>query len=342
MKSKVIPKTKLMQFLKELSVDYNVFVPIKHESSYRFEIFNKQVVNFEDYSNTRIPPKEILFPQTETLFSYDDLPKVFRIEDDTAESDQQITFGVRNCDARSFNILDTFFSSGDYTDPYYFSRRNRTTIVGLACNTPSSSCFCTSVGGDPFSTDGFDARLVELGEKYIFEAVTPRGEEILEKMGKYADPSEEDLKTIMQLAVEKRAFNVNLELAHIEQILDDLYENPMWDEGSRKCLGCGSCSYVCPTCHCFDVNDEKEGSGGRRVRFWDSCQFPLFTLHGSGHNPRISGKERIRQRIFHKFNYYLKNYNLIGCVGCGRCIRACPMNHDVRETLQVVMNKQGA
>jgi ferredoxin len=115
--------------------------------------------------------------------------------------------------------------------------------------------------------------------------------------------------------------------------LSSSFDDPAWQSLHEKCLGCATCAFVCPTCHCFDIQDENKCGKGRRVRLWDSCQLCLFTLHTSGHNPRPSGKERLRQRVMHKFNYFKTNNGQIACVGCGRCIRECPVNMDIRQII---------
>ncbi|MHA1146279.1 MAG: 4Fe-4S dicluster domain-containing protein [Candidatus Helarchaeota archaeon] len=341
MDARMISKNKLNTLLKEFSKDYTVHVPQMMESFTEFKEFQEPFIGFSNYSNTRIPPKSILFPQKETLFRFKNEANEMIIEENAEGSSEQIIFGIRSCDARSFRILDTFFSSGDYRDTYYFQKRDKTTIVGLACQYPLTTCFCTVVGGDPFSKEGLDALLVELEDKFFFEPITERGKKLLRYMTEFDVPSENDMEKIEMMSSDsKEIITFNADLDGIEKKLDNLFDSEIWVDHGMKCLGCGSCSYLCPTCHCFDVQDEKENNGGVRIRFWDSCQFPLFTLHGSGHNPRITGKERSRQRIFHKFNYYLKNYNLIGCVGCGRCIQVCPVNNDLRETLATICKNE--
>jgi sulfhydrogenase subunit beta (sulfur reductase) len=121
--------------------------------------------------------------------------------------------------------------------------------------------------------------------------------------------------------------------------MDQMIESPFWNRVHEKCIGCGACTFLCPTCHCFDISDEAQGKSGRRVRSWDSCLFPLYSLETSGHNPRPSGRERTRQRLMHKFNYFPKNFKKVACVGCGRCILYCPVNFDIRQALKEINAK---
>ena len=120
---------------------------------------------------------------------------------------------------------------------------------------------------------------------------------------------------------------------NIEKILDQIFENKFWEEIAKRCLGCGICTYLCPTCHCFDIQDEKKGKHGARIRVWDSCMYSEYTKQASGYNPRLYQMNRFRNRVYHKFNYFPKNSQVFGCVGCGRCIIECPVNIDIIETI---------
>ena len=200
-----------------------------------------------------------------------------------------------------------------------------------------SSCFCTSVGGGPGDGSGADVLAVRLEADLLLTAQTPRGEELLS--------SAADLLTdATPAAVKEAAEQIHaageqiapVQVSGSAQRLRDAYGSPLWETASQKCLGCGTCSFLCPTCHCFDMADEVRGGAGRRIRTWDCCAYPLFTLHASGHNPRPTPKERWRQRIMHKFRYAVENFDLLFCVGCGRCIRYCPVSMDLRTVLKEV------
>ena len=129
-----------------------------------------------------------------------------------------------------------------------------------------------------------------------------------------------------------------METGALKKSLDNLFEDPLWNKLAEKCLGCGICTYLCPACHCFDILDEEAGPDGKRIRIWDSCQFPLFTLQTSGFNPRPKVKERFRQRIMHKFSYLVDEHGVFGCSGCGRCVTACPVNLDIRQALNDILD----
>jgi ferredoxin len=251
-----------------------------------------------------------------------------------------VLFGVRPCAGRSLTLLDKLFDSDDYRDPSYVERRANTTVVALACTEPLSTCFCTSAGGDPFSTDGLDALACDLGDdRFLVRTLSGKGEALFGSVGEAAGDS--DVAKIDELADNARSgMGEPVPVADVVgKLTGDLlaaFESDVWDGFHEKCLGCTACAFLCPTCHCFNISDESTLSGGKRIRTWDCCMLPLFTKHVSGHNPRASTRERMRQRIMHKFLYYVKNFGEAACVGCGRCVRACPVNNDLRAALRTI------
>jgi ferredoxin len=169
----------------------------------------------------------------------------------------------------------------------------------------------------------------------LLRAQTAKGESLLAGVADLlADATPEAVKD-----AEERIETAKEQIAHVRaedtaRRLSEAYKSPVWDVVSQKCLGCGTCSFLCPTCHCFDVTDDVRRGAGRRVRTWDCCAYPLFTLHASGHNPRPAPRERWRQRIMHKFRYAVENFDAVFCVGCGRCVRNCPVSLDLRTVLK--------
>ncbi len=339
MKWKVIKKSELSVLIGELTKEYEVFAPVKERSIVSFERLSSENQACLDFRNTKKPPKDVFFPQTETLFTYRIGEKDVEIVEAYGIRGKKVLLGVRPCDARSFVLLDKFFSSGEHKDVYYLGKRKNTTIFGLACNHPRSTCFCTSLGGSPFDKEGVDLLLQEMNDKYLIEPVTEKGEELVKKFPWLKDAEKSDIERAKKLSKDaEEAVKSKVFVEDVSEKLDGMFDDPLWDQIYQKCLGCGVCTFLCPTCCCFDILEE-EGNGARRVKIWDSCQFSCFTLQGSGHNPRPSGKERIRQRIMHKFNYHLKNYGENFCVGCGRCVQECPVNLDVREVIGAVSTR---
>ena len=357
-KFKIIKKKDVLNFLDSLAKEYNILVPMEKNSDIRFSEFNSGQCVPWDYRNTKISPKEIFFPQAETLFSFEAgasapsnrgmaFTSVNEPKGSTLRTMNYLIFGTRPCDARAFSLLDKLFGGDDFQDPYYLEKRKQATVVSLACNKPQITCFCTSLKGKPDNEEGSDIILYDLEENILARPITKRGGEFIENLNswfKEAKKSDvEKRNKLMDSSLKKIRSVVNLQ--NIKEKLDEAFDISFWNEIHQKCLGCGICTYLCPTCHCFDITDEIDSgvgdsalSKGKRIRCWDSCMFPLFTLHASGHNPRPAYKERMRQRIMHKFNYCPENFNEIFCVGCGRCIRNCPVNLDLKEVLVLLMS----
>lgn len=331
----IISKNAVAELLDKLISQYQVFAPVKEGS---YSLF-KQLKSGADADftgkNTKIPPKGILFPQSEKLFSYSTTQEGAKLEE-CIDNQKKVIFGLRPCDAKSLTLLDNVFKNDKYEDPYYLTRRENTILVGIGCNDPQSTCFCTSLGGSPFDTKGLDVLLVDIGDKYLVEVISEKGKGLIEAA--VASDADKEMATKVK---ENALVSCTVNLDGLKEKLDNGFDSPVWDIIYQKCVGCGSCTYSCPTCHCFDIVDEAVDCDGCRIRNWDSCMYPLFTLHGSGHNPRTSGKERMRQRLMHKFKYFVDNFDAFACVGCGRCINNCPVNLDIRQMLADIQSCDG-
>ena len=248
-----------------------------------------------------------------------------------------IVFGIRPCDARSFTLLDPVFE-GDVPDPYYLARRSKAALVGIACTAPFVNCFCTSIGGNPFGREGLDLLFIDSDDSFTVEVITERGKDITGKTASLLSPAAPEESNALNNSRRKPRTKLTgiLILTGLPEKLASHFEHPLWKEFALKCIGCGICTYSCPTCYCFDMQDETTPKQGRRVRTWDSCMFAEYTLHASGHNPRATRTERFRNRIYHKFKFNLDNFGAYSCVGCGRCISLCPVNIDLIDYLSRV------
>ena len=316
---------------------YRVFGPVKAKTDHEFKVLDKGEMPDFNCQNTRMSPKSIIYPQSQIMLTYsldesrDDCRIMKEVENVTAP---QLVLGIRPCDALSFPIVRRNFDSPEYQDTYWIKAYEATTFVGLACNAACSTCFCTSAGSGPFDETGLDILLMQDGDALYAKILTPKGEALAASMG-WSKPAEPDaagkldaLKTKAEASITASVSTDKLK----DKILLELYGAPFWEEEAFSCINCGTCTYVCPTCWCFDVQDETHGLSGVRMRNWDSCMSPLFTIHASGHNPRTQKYERVRQRFMHKLKYYVDKYDKgIQCVGCGRCIRMCPVNIDIRR-----------
>ena len=338
MEKRLIKKEMLSDAIRRISEEMPVYAPVREDGDVLFRVLEEGMEPLMDYSNSKNAPKNIFFPHTEVMMKYTRTDRGMEISGGGEEAKEAVLFGVRPCDALSFILLDMVFDQKEYRDPYYIDKREKTIIISLACvHPPYTTCFCTSVGGSPISSEGADVLLTDIGKNYLVEFITDKGEKLLEKFGDLpkADRGVETLKEEICERAEKE-IKSHIPAREIKPILDDNFEHPFWDTIHQRCLACGTCTYLCPTCHCFDISDEVKGDGGRRIRSWDSCMYWLFTHEASGHNPRPSQKERWRQRVMHKFKYYVDNFQAISCVGCGRCVRYCPVNIDIRKIVEDV------
>jgi ferredoxin len=269
-------------------------------------------------------PKEFVFEKTEKLYSYRIEGSSIELSNDAEPAPERLLVAVRPCDAAAFPILDHVFN-WDCADEFYNRRRKATTIVALACSTHDADCFCTSVGLGPASEKGADALLVPIGDgNFEVRTLTEKGAALFS--GK---TSESAAKPAAYAGPE-----VRFDAGAVRDFCEKNFEHPLWAEQALACLGCGACASTCPTCHCFDIVDEHRA----RVRNWDSCQFAMFTLHASGHNPRPGQASRQRQRILHKFSMYPAKFGEILCTGCGNCARNCPAGIGVLPVVTAIEN----
>ncbi len=334
MSEKVLQKANWSSFVQALADARELWFPVKDGPIYKFAPYSGDVdAGLEEYAYSSVPPKAVVLPQTETMFLYQVGDKETSLPE---EKKEKVVLGARPCDARAMDIVDRVFQ-WDEDDPYYLENRNKTAVIGLACNEPFVNCFCTSLDGSPGSTQGLDVLMVDLGDKYYLRSVTDKGSRILgDAESALEDASGEGSQAEEIIKEAEGKIKRSIDTEGIREKLEEGWEAPLWDEVSRACLGCGACTFLCPTCHCFDIQDEVEGFDGRRCRMWDSCMFGEYTLHTSGHNPRPSRKERTRNRISHKYRYYVEKFDKIACVGCGRCITSCPVNIDILDILSRV------
>lgn len=332
----MIGKKALPGLIGEISAKSPVYAPVKEDDLVLFRALKKGEEPLIDCGNSRNAPKQFFFPPREEIMKYTRVGGRDMAFAGTEEAGEEVVlFGVRPCDARSFVLLDMLFDQENYRDRHYIDRRQKTTVITLACaHPPYTTCFCTSVGGNPTSGEGADILLTDIGASYLAEFITPKGERLLSRFAELPMGDEAALSMKNEIAASAAGEIKSAPPAKdIKPILDRIFEHPFWETIHGKCLKCGTCTYLCPTCHCFDISDETKGEGGVRIRTWDSCMYPLFTLTSSGHNPRPSQKERWRQRVMHKFRYYVDNFGVISCVGCGRCVMLCPVNIDIRKII---------
>jgi ferredoxin len=280
-----------------------------------------------DHVQTVSSAKSLVFPRVEAILGYRSAGRDVELLDPEPSVRPTVVFGIRPCEARAFRALDMVFN-WDTRDRFFDARRQALTLVSIACTQADEACFCTSTGGAPDDPQGSDVLLrAVVGDGYAAEAVTAKGEALLALAGAPVPlPPGAQVAAAAEVAT---AFDAT----RLAGALDRQFESAAWAEQSLRCLGCGACAFVCPTCACFDLQDEAAPGGGRRLRCWDSCGLRQFTLHASGHNPREHQSQRWRQRVCHKFLYFPDRFGMAGCVGCGKCTRACPVDMGLKEHL---------
>lgn len=297
----------------------------------------QKIVSFEEIEFkeliTRNSAKEFIFLRYEALLGYTLKKNEVLLEENEEFAKPQIIFGIRPCDAAAFTIIDNVFNDGNYHDEFYLKRREAAAIISISCTFCDNACFCTAVGLSPGGTEGSDILLTPFSnDNYLVEVITEKGEKIINASPELFTESEADKGALIQPAVDKQDKKFDIE--KITRWLEENFEHSYWKTASLQCIGCGICTFVCPTCHCFDIQDEGSLKNGIRFRNWDGCQFKSFTLHSSSHNPRPLQYHRYRQRIMHKYNYFKKQFNKILCTGCGRCVRHCPVDLSIICILQ--------
>ncbi|MBN2521538.1 MAG: 4Fe-4S dicluster domain-containing protein [Bacteroidales bacterium] len=327
---KLLTKSSLGQLVQKLNQDgKHVYAPVRKNEIVNFEKISALNEMDNDYIVTVESAKSIVFPRVETLFKIETSKDIVTLKDrDLSKIPEVVLLGGRPCDAAGFGVLSDIFKD-DYKDTIFEERLNKTTLITISCTKSDYNCFCASVGINPGGTEGSDILLTPVNEKeYYVEVITEKGKIIIEKYpGLFESPKDiEKEKFIADVPV---AFDINI----IKGKLFSRFDDDIWIEQSLRCIGCGTCAFVCPTCGCFDIQDDYDGHTGKRKRSWDSCGFDLFTLHSSGHNPRSVQSQRWRQRVLHKFEYMPQQFSLLGCVGCGRCSRACSANMNLKEHL---------
>ncbi len=334
---KKIKLTSLNELFAALAESAKVYLPVDDgKGSASFEQWTEGAKLSTAY-NTNRSAKDFFFPQTENLVDFKVDGKKIEVIDSREPAEDFIVFGVRACDVRSFEILDSVYLS-EPVDSYYKTRREHGTVISLACSAPDETCFCSAFGIDATAPAG-DARAYISGDHLYIEALTEKGEKAVNALGKLAadcDASEVE-SAVAEASAKLAALPLaNLKPADFTQKQLATFNSPEWAELSASCLGCGTCTFVCPTCQCYDIKDFNTGHGIKRFRCWDSCMYSDFTMMAHG-TPRNTQLEKFRQRFMHKLVYYpMNNGGTYGCVGCGRCLKKCPISMNIVKVMKKI------
>ena len=327
---KKIAISQLNELFTAISAQKMLYIPADDGASQaKFTVW-QEGITLSDKLNTVRSAKDLFFPQVENLVNFKvDGTKIEIVENRDA-ADPFVVFGVRACDAASFDILDRVFLS-DPVDTFYQTRRENGVVITLACSRPAETCFCGVFGIDATNPAG-DITCWMDSENLYWRANTEKGEALTASLTMLTD-SDDAAVTAQQEATRKILDKLPLNKLDLSAFKDekllDVFNSPKWAELSESCLGCGTCTFVCPTCQCYDVQDFDNGREVRRFRCWDSCMYSDFTMMAHGTN-RPTQKERFRQRFMHKLVYFPNNNEgIFGCVGCGRCLQKCPIHMNI-------------
>ena len=337
---KKIAISKLNDLFSAISAQKKLYIPADDGANQaKFTLFGEGVT-LTDKLNTVRSAKDLFFPQVENLVNFKVEGTKIDIVENRDAADPFVVFGVRACDCASFDILDRVFLS-DPVDTFYQTRRENGVVITLACSRPAETCFCGVFGIDAANPAG-DITCWMDGENLYWRANTAKGEELTASLN--LTDCDDAAVTAQQEATRKILAKLPLNGLDLSDFKDekllDVFNSPKWAELSESCLGCGTCTFVCPTCQCYDVQDFDNGREVRRFRCWDSCMYSDFTMMAHGTN-RPTQKERFRQRFMHKLVYFPNNNDgIFGCVGCGRCLQKCPIHMNIVKVAKALKEEK--
>jgi ferredoxin len=277
-----------------------------------------------EYTQSELPPKKFLLPPREVLFNFNTKTMEMQAQVDTQPT---VILGVHTCDMHAIQLLDKVNNTG-YTDQHYKARRDQIYLVSLECQKPCTpNAFCKSTGTLTVP-DQFDLHLTDMGDVYAIEVGSEKGESLLDGFNSVWEGNDADhtrLNDVMAAKWSAFEYRLEFDITELPELLGASQKSQLWDELGERCLACGMCTKVCPTCYCFDVTDEiaLNLEDGQRVRMWDSCQIEKFAIVAGGHNFRSERAKRQRHRFMRKGKYQFEAFGEMGCVGCGRCADAC-------------------
>lgn len=334
-----IAKSKLPELLKAIAAQQELFLPVNNNGQVNFAAWFEGCNADIDTLKTVKSPKDMFFPQSETLYTVKKEQHKLSVEPQALADQNFVAFGMKACDIQGIKVLDKVFLA-EPVDTFYRARREHGTIVALACHEPEESCFCKVFGVDCAEPDA-DVVMWNANDTLYWKAVTDKGTALTEALSdvlenadaadeKAVETEQENIRAI----VEKLPYtNLSLE-GWNGNVTEEKFNSPVWEKLYKPCLACGTCTFVCPTCQCYDIKDYDTGHGIQRYRCWDSCMYSDFTMMAHGNN-RTSQMQRFRQRFMHKLVYFpANNDGMYSCVGCGRCVEKCPSSLNIVKVIK--------
>lgn len=341
-----IAKENLPALFRMIAADRELYLPVQISGQTNFAAWTEDAQVDLDTLKTVKSPKDVFFPQSENLYTVKKEGKKLFVEPESLKEQDFVVFGMKACDIRGIEVLDKVFLA-DPVDTFYAARRDHGTIVALACHEPEETCFCKVFGVD-CAEPAADVAVWAVEGTFCWKALTEKGEtltKVVESLLEDADAADEQNveaeKTAIRSIIEKLPYsNLSLE-GWNKDALTEKFDSPVWEELYKPCLACGTCTFVCPTCQCYDIKDYDTGHGVQRYRCWDSCMYSDFTMMAHGNN-RTSQMQRFRQRFMHKLVYFpANNDGMYSCVGCGRCVEKCPASLNIVKVIKSFQKQEG-
>ena len=334
---------KLQALFAKIAENAKLYLPIDNSDGTASYGEWSEGVAWSNALNTTKSPKDFFFPQTEDLMKFKTEGKNIEVIDVRRECEDFVIFGVRACDVKSFDILDRVFLT-EPRDSYYAMKRAHGIIVSVACQKPAETCFCGTFGIDATEPAG-DVTAWKSEDALYLRANTEKGSALLDKLADLLEEGSDEAVTAQKEKTKKILDKLPLKELTTDAFgggkTKELFDDPAWDALSATCLGCGTCTFVCPTCQCYDIKDFNTGNGVVRYRCWDSCMYSEFTRMAHGNN-RLTQKERFRQRFMHKLVYFPENNDgMFSCVGCGRCLAKCPISMNIVKVMKKIGGNKG-
>ena len=332
---------KLDRMFAAIAENHALYLPVDTKAGATYQKWD-ETKKLSDALNTVRSAKDFFFPQTENLMDFKVEGKNIDIIDTRSECEDFVVFGVRACDVKSFEVLDRVFLA-EPCDSYYKNRREHGVIMSLACTKPAETCFCGTFGIDAKEPEG-DVVCWKTDDALYMKAVSEKGKALVESLSSLTEETDDGAVEEQKKQTAERLAKLPLAELSADAFGDgktsEFFNAPEWSELSESCLGCGTCTFVCPTCQCYDIKDFNTGHGVKRFRCWDSCMYSEFTKMSAG-QPRLTQLERFRQRFMHKLVYYpTNNDGLFSCVGCGRCVSKCPIQMNIVKVMKKLGGKK--
>jgi len=341
----VTDKAGLKKFYEAIIAKNETYAPVEKFGKFDFKRVSSLAECSPDSPIAKtMSAKPLFFPRSAKImkFTADSSGTSMMETDEDPLAGKRVILGMKHCDARSLQVLDKVYN-WDFIDNDYQKRRLNTVVISTRCDKAEAHCFCTSLDYDVENLDALDVLIVNGPDGKIYiQPKTEKGiaflnEELIGHASRVtADAAGPQLRE--QYQAFETTFRLKMNYREIHEKLSGIFDTPEFENVSASCVSCNTCAFVCPTCHCFKISDEKVKDTGLRYKSYDSCNNGYFTLMAGGHNPRPAKYRRWRQRAMHKFVYYKERFGENLCVGCGKCTTSCPVNISIFEVVNQVTN----